>query len=38
MEMISEIAKADSTLEDWAMTIVLVEDSAWWAWAEGVPG
>ena len=38
MEMILEIAKADSTSEDWAMTIGLVEDSAWRAWAEGVPG
>ena len=38
MEMILEIAKTDSTSEDWAMTIVLVEDSAWRAWAEGVHG
>ena len=38
MEIIWEIAKTDSTSEDWAMTVVLVENSAWRAWAEGVPG
>ena len=38
MEMILKIAKADSTSEDWDMTIGLVEDFAWRAWAEGVSG
>ena len=38
MEMNLEIAKTDSTSEDWALTLVLMEDSAWQAWAEGVRG
>ena len=38
MEMILEIAKTDSTSEDWALTLAYMEDSAWRAWAEGVHG